>query len=165
MAMQVRQVVTGHGPSGRSVIVRDELVDATAIPGLGEMAFLWNADGPATYPDPGTNPAAPGIFPPPGGIRFLLASYSPGVVAPEPTPEMEIEPGDEPGMHRTDSQDFAIILSGTVELVHDDGSKVVLSAGDIVVQNGTRHLWRVIGDEPATMAAFILGAHHRPDTA
>lgn len=74
---------------------------------------------------------------------------------------MEILPGDEPGMHRTDSQDFAVILSGNLELLHDDGSKVSLSPGDVVVQNGTRHVWRVVGDQPATKAAFIFGPYHR----
>jgi uncharacterized cupin superfamily protein len=41
----------------------------------------------------------------------------------------------------------------------DDGAEVLLSPGDVVVQNGTRHRWRVVGDVPATMAAFIIGAH------
>ena len=61
--MKVRTVVTGHDAKGRSVFVRDERVDGTPIPGLGELAFLWNADEPATYPNAGNNPAAPGIFP------------------------------------------------------------------------------------------------------
>ena len=159
--MQVRQVVTGHDAKGRAVFVRDEQVNATPIPGLGELAFLWSADGPATYPNAGNNPAAPGIFPPVGGIRFIIATYSPefDVVAPEATPEMHIEDGDKPGMHRTDTTDFAVLLSGNVIVELDDGAEVLLSPGDVVVQNGTRHRWRVVGDMPATVAAFIIGAH------
>src|SRR5258708_5426706 len=104
--MKVRKVVTGHDAKGRAIIVQDEQVDGTPIPGLGELAFLWNADEPATYPDAGDNPAAPGIFPPVSGIRFLIWTYPPnGVVAPEPTPEMHIEDDDEPGFHRTDTTD------------------------------------------------------------
>ena len=64
--MQVRTVVTGHNAKGRAVFVRDEKVDGMPIPGLGELAFLWNADEPATYPNAGNNPAARGIFPPLG---------------------------------------------------------------------------------------------------
>src|SRR5438874_8329827 len=111
--MKVRKVVTGHDAKGRAVIVRDEPVDGTPIPGLGELTFLWSADEPATYPNAGNNPAAPGIFPPVGGIRFVVATYSPefDVVAPEPTPEMHVEDGDEPGMHRTDTTDFGVLLS------------------------------------------------------
>ncbi len=160
--MQVRKVVTGHDAKGRAVFVRDEQVDGMPIAGLGELVFLWSADEPATYPDAGNNPAAPGIFPLVGGIRFIMASYSPdSVVAPEPTPGMHVEDGDKPGMHRTDTTDFAVLLSGNVVVELDDGAEVLLSPGDVVVQNGTRHRWRVVGDMPATVAAFIIGAHRR----
>ena len=156
--MQVRQVVTGHDAKGRAVFVRDEQVDGMSIPGLGELAFLWNADEPATYPNAGNNPGAPGIFPPVGGIRFIMSTYLPGVVAPEPTPEMHIGDGDEPGFHRTDTTDFGVLLSGNIVAELDDGAQVLLSPGDVLVQNGTRHRWRVVGDAPATMVAFIIGA-------
>jgi mannose-6-phosphate isomerase-like protein (cupin superfamily) len=160
--MRVRQVVTGHDAKGRAVFVRDEPVDAMPIPGLGELVVLWSADEPATYPNAGNNPAAPGIFPPVGGIRFTLATYSPefDVVAPEATPEMHIEDGDEPGMHRTDTTDFGVLLSGNLVVEVDDGAELLLSPGDVVIQNGTRHRWRVVGDTPATIAAFMIGAHH-----
>ena len=159
--MQVRQVVTGHDAKGRAVIARDEQVDGTPIPGLGELVFLWSADEPATYPNAGNNPAAPALFPPVGGIRFVITSYSPesGVVAPDATPDMHVEEGDEPGMHRTDSTDFGVVLSGNVVCELDDGAEVLLSPGDVVVQNGTRHRWRVVGDVPATLAVFMIGAH------
>ena len=161
--MQVRQVVTGHDAKDRAVIVRDEQLDAMSIPGIGEIVSLWSADAPATYPDAGNNPAAPALFPPVGGIRFVIASYSPefDVVASPPTPEVHIEDGDEPGKHRTDTTDFGVILSGNVVLELDDGVEVLLSPGDVVVQNGTRHRWRVVGDVPVTLAAFIIGAHRR----
>src|SRR5215469_15949455 len=148
--MQVRKVVTGHDAKGRAVIARDEQIDGMPIPGLGELAVLWSADEPATYPNAGNNPAAPGIFPPVGGIRFVIATYSPefDVVAPEATP----------GMHRTNTTDFGVLLSGNIVVELDDGAQVMLSPGDVVVQNGTRHRWRVVGDVPATMAAFIMGA-------
>src|SRR5262249_39496772 len=84
--MKARTVVTGHDAKGRAVFVQDEQVDGTLIPGLGELAFLWNADEPSTYPNAGKNPAAPGIFPPVGGIRYIIGTYLPGVIAPEPTP-------------------------------------------------------------------------------
>jgi hypothetical protein len=162
-AMQVRRVVTGHNTEGRAVIARDEQIDGMPIPGLGQLAFLWGADEPATYPNAGDNPAAQGPFPPVGGVRFLIATYSPefAVVAPEPLPGMHREDGDERGMHRTNSTDFGVVLSGSVAVELDDGAEVVLSPGDVIVQNGTRHRWRVVGDAPATVAAFLVGAHRR----
>ena len=91
-----------------------------------------------------------------------MASYSPdSVVAPEPTPEMHVEDGDEPGMHRTDTTDFGVVLSGNLALQLDDGAEVSLSPGDVLIENGTRHRWRVVGDVPATLASFIIGAQRR----
>src|SRR6267142_2284160 len=142
--LKVRTVVTGHDAKGRSVFVQDEKVDGTPIPGLGELAFLWNANEPATYPNAGNNPAAPGIFPPVGGIRFIIGTYLPGdFIAPEPTPEMHLEDGDElgganAGFHRTDTTDFGIVLSGNLALQLDDGAEVPLSPGDVLIENGTR---------------------------
>jgi mannose-6-phosphate isomerase-like protein (cupin superfamily) len=160
--LRVRTVVTGHDAKGRAVFVRDEKVDGTPIPGLGELAFLWNADEPATYPNAGDNPAAAGIFPPLSGIRFLIGTYPPnGLVAPEPTPEMHIEESDEPGFHRTDTTDFGVLLSGNMALELDDGAEVLLSPGDVLIENGTRHRWRVVGDVPATLASFLIGARRR----
>jgi hypothetical protein len=164
--MKVRTVVTGHDAKGRAIFVRDEKVDGTPIPGLGELAFLWNADEPAIYPNAGDNPAAPGIFPPVGGIRYIIGTYLPGVVAPEPTPEMHLDGGDEVGganfgFHSTDTTDFGVVLSGNMELELDDGAKVLLSPGDVLIENGTRHRWRVVGDEPATLASFLIGARRR----
>jgi hypothetical protein len=45
-----------------------------------------------------------------------------------------------------------------VVLELDDGAEV-LSPGDVLIENGTRHRWRVVGDVPATLASFIIGAH------
>jgi hypothetical protein len=160
--MHVRRVVTGHDAKGRAVFARDEQLDGMPIPGLGELVLLWSADGPATYPNAGDNPAAPALFPSVGGVRFLIASYSPGseaVVAPPPAPGIHVEAADESGMHTTDSTDFGLLLSGNVVCELDDGAEVSLSPGDVLVQNGTRHRWRVVGDEPAVLAAFIIGAH------
>ena len=80
------------------------------------------------------------------------------MVAPEPTPEMHIEDDDEPGFYRTDTTDFGVLLSGNMALELDDGAEVVLSPGDVLIENGTRHRWRVVGDVPATLASFIIGA-------
>jgi mannose-6-phosphate isomerase-like protein (cupin superfamily) len=71
-----------------------------------------------------------------------------------------MDPSD-PGMHTTDTIDFEVVLDGTVILELDDGAEVILSPGDTVVQNGTRHRWRNDGDTPARLAVFICGAAHR----
>lgn len=58
--------------------------------------------------------------------------------------------------HRTISLDFAIVTHGTVTCIFDDGAKVTLGPGDVLVQRGTIHAWQVEGDEWVRMHTFML---------
>ena len=62
-------------------------------------------------------------------------------------------------MHVTQTVDFAILLDGELWLELDDGKTVHLDAGDVVVQQATRHGWRNKGERPATIAFVMLGAN------
>ncbi|MBE1470618.1 cupin domain-containing protein [Kibdelosporangium phytohabitans] len=68
-----------------------------------------------------------------------------------------MEPGD-PGMHTTDSLDYVLVAEGEITLELDDGEQTVLRAGDVVVQNGTRHAWRNHGTRTCTIAGVAIGA-------
>jgi quercetin dioxygenase-like cupin family protein len=65
---------------------------------------------------------------------------------------------DGSGMHRTATVDYDVIVSGELWLELDDGELRHLRAGDIVIQNGTRHAWRTRSDSPAVMLAVLVGA-------
>ncbi len=49
-------------------------------------------------------------------------------------------PVTHPLMHRTRSVDYAVILSGEIDMVLDD-SVTRLKPGDVVVQQATNHAW------------------------
>jgi len=49
--------------------------------------------------------------------------------------------------HRTVSVDYGIVTKGAITLILDDGERVKLSAGDVIVQCGTIHEWVNEGDE------------------
>jgi quercetin dioxygenase-like cupin family protein len=61
-------------------------------------------------------------------------------------------------MHRTDTVDFDVVLSGELYLEVDDGAEVLLKAGDCVIQNGTRHAWHNRSPENCLVAVAIVGA-------
>jgi quercetin dioxygenase-like cupin family protein len=71
-----------------------------------------------------------------------------------------LEP-DDSGMHTTDTVDFDVVISGEIYLEQDDGSEVLLKAGDCVVQNGTRHAWRNRSAANCVVAVTLLGASRR----
>lgn len=171
--MTIRRVVTGHDTSGRSVFASDDEVDGLKLDILPGWEFfdMWGADATPIFPDGGEKPPAPAYFPGVEGFRF---SFS--VIPPKDTPPVEgVDPEEaratvdaalpgmmdhlEPdGFHTTDTIDMEVIIKGEVTLVLDDGQEKLLRAGDTVVQNGTRHVWRVDGPEPCLMAVFMLGA-------
>jgi quercetin dioxygenase-like cupin family protein len=64
---------------------------------------------------------------------------------------------DNPGMHQTATVDYGIVLDGEVVLELDDGAQTVLTAGDTIVQLGSRHAWRNKSDRPATVAFVLTG--------
>lgn len=176
--MNVRRVVTGHDPSGKSIFVSDEAVSPIQpmLQPSAEFHRLWGGDTTPQFPGDGSEPDHRSYFPPVGGFRFGLFSIPPDST--EPPADLDIPaaladmergmPGmmrymdpTDPGMHTTDTIDFEVVLEGTVVLELDDGESVTLHPGDTVVQNGTRHRWSNPGDTVARLAVFMVGAHHR----
>ncbi|WP_279580779.1 cupin domain-containing protein [Fodinicola feengrottensis] len=101
------------------------------------------------------NTIPPGELVPPTNVDTAAAlaeleRQMPGAMA-------AMEP-DAPGMHTTDSLDYVLIVSGEVTLELDDGERTVLRAGDVVVQNGTRHAWRNHGTETCMIVGVAIGA-------
>lgn len=170
--VKVRRVVTGHDEHGKSIVASDEEVDGFEYAdGAGAFHVLWGADVAARFPDDGSPASWASPFPPLGGFRFLLFTLPPGHSGPARDEELqtflsndgglgEFMKDEEPGMHRTPTIDFEVVLSGTVGLELDNGTEVELHRNDVVVQNGTMHRWHNRGNTPATMAVIVVGAHH-----
>jgi quercetin dioxygenase-like cupin family protein len=70
---------------------------------------------------------------------------------------VEFAPGVAPRNHRTDSIDYAVVVSGEIDMELDD-SVVYLKAGDVVVQRGTIHNWVNRGTRPCTIAFVLIDA-------
>ena len=62
-----------------------------------------------------------------------------------------------PGMHKTKTVDYIILLSGEVTMLLDEG-EVDLQPFDVVIQRGTNHAWVNRGAEPALLAAILIDA-------
>ena len=69
---------------------------------------------------------------------------------------VEYQPGVAPRNHRTETIDYAVVLSGEIEM-ELEGSVVRLRAGDVLVQQGTIHNWVNRGTR-ACVIAFVLVA-------
>ena len=165
--MSFRRVITGHDSNGASIILADEQVESIAAGGFSYDP-MWATDIAAVVPNDGRIPIRPAFFPAPGGARVLTWVAAPsGAIAPDATPE-EIEaaaPGliahmepDEPGMHTTQTIDVDVVLRGEIWMEVDHGREVHLKAGDVVIQNGTRHRWHNRTDAPTVVLSVLVGA-------
>lgn len=144
----VRRVVTGHGADGVTRVMED--APAANVRGSksgGRSMLIWCTDSaPATMPygsefeDMGERIL--GTPPPKNGTRFTVNDIPPGRTGP---------------MHRTDTVDYVIVLSGELEMRLEQGS-VRLGAGDVVVQRGTNHAWINPGPAPARVAFVLVDA-------
>jgi len=144
MSLQVRRVVTGHDARGRAVVTIDEVARNiySSRPGIS-ASVIWTTD---TMPadNSGVEDAA---------MRKVGLTLAGGTVF----RMIEFAPGAAPRMHRTDSIDYAVVISGEIDMQLDD-SEVHLKAGDVLVQRGTIHNWVNRGDQPCVMAFVLIGA-------
>jgi naringenin degradation protein FdeH len=171
----MRRVVTGHDASGRSVVLSDgESPHHFVLEKAGGLGLteLWETRS-APADNTGRADAAEHerrIEPVNGGTVFRVIEYPPDrerlkSIDPEAHfASMGARAADaatrrHPGMHRTDTIDYCIVLSGEIWAVLDEG-EVLLRAGDCLVQRGTNHAWSNRGDAPCTVA-FVLVAAER----
>jgi len=143
MTLNVRRVVTGHDESGRAVVKIDEPVKNVISRRQGiEASVIWATD---TFPvdNNGDDDMSASVLGTTveNGTVFRVVRYEPGVV---------------PRRHRTDSVDYAVVISGSIDM-ELDGQTVTLNAGDVLVQRGTVHNWVNRGPD-VCMIAFVLVA-------
>ena len=174
MPAPTRRVVTGKDASGNAIVLSDETLAAHGRPELGiAPTLLWVTDAtPARIRADASLPQT-GVAPPPSGTIFRIVELAPEqtITATEEARgqamrQMNLAPEGpqkdnprHPGMHRTDSIDYAVILSGEVDMLLDDAD-VHLKAGDVVVQQATNHAWANRGNVPCRIAFILVDAEH-----
>jgi mannose-6-phosphate isomerase-like protein (cupin superfamily) len=168
-APQVRRIVTKLDDSGKAVVMLDERAPMSGVRPPNYVAniwvteksladFSWTADRGKTKT---------GLTPPKGGTVFRIVEFMPEpesvarldlntmqrVVGAADTPKKGLPPRH-PMMHRTRTLDYAIVLSGEIDMLLDEG-ELHLKAGDVLVQQATNHAWVNRGNAPCRIA-FIL---------
>ncbi len=145
-----RRVVTGVDSRGRSRIDSEGPVpgNATWKTDRAQGLDFWlvrDVPTPLAGALEPTTDWEPGNRTPSGGVIGRLITWAPGFQYP---------------VHTTPTLDFGVIVSGRLELILDTGS-TILTPGDVVIQRGTAHGWRVVGDEPCTWAVILIDAQSR----
>ena len=145
MSLQIRRVVTGHDAKGRAIVKIDETAKNVINPRPGNSScVVWSTQGFPVDNESDKDPSGASIGTTiDSGTVFRIVHYEPGVA---------------PRNHRTDSIDYAVVISGEIDMELDDGVVVKLRAGDVLVQRGTIHNWANRGTKPCTIAFVLVSA-------
>jgi gentisate 1,2-dioxygenase len=165
----IRRLVTGEDASGRAVFIEDGPSKAVKLvperPGY-RVTNIWHT---------GANPSRicdhKGVLPPERGTVIRVIDYPPEPKDPNELARMQastfaslypdadhtLKPGDHPGMHKTDTIDYALMLEGEITSILE-GEEKIMKAGDILIQRGTNHAWANRSGKPARIAFILIDA-------
>ena len=184
MSKTVRRVVTGHDAHGRAIVVSDgpaPFVHQNPLDPNWYSTDIWRtADTPAPIvlraDEPTLGPRRQ--MPTRHGTVLRINSFPPETKEQADMSVAEArkafaalgnEPastfgrgGRHPMMHRTQTIDYAIILSGEIHMLLDDVD-VHLKEGDIVVQCGTNHAWVNRSSQPCKVAFILIDGKFDPE--
>jgi len=154
-ASDIRRVVTGLDANNKAVVMFDSRMPLQTGPYGLNSTNLWVTN---TYPlgfsfKDDTSAIPVGVSPLDHGTKFRVVEFPPLDAA----TEAKMEPGflmkavgpvaparglpvTHPLMHRTRSVDYAVVLSGEIDMMLDD-TVVHLKPGDTIVQQATNHAW------------------------
>ena len=174
-ASDIRRVVTGLDANNKAVVMFDSRMPLQSGPYGLTSSNLWVTNSyPLGFSFKDDTSAIPvGVSPLDNGTKFRVVEFPPLDAA----TEAKMEPGflmkavgavaparglpvTHPLMHRTRSVDYAVVLSGEIDMMLDD-SVVHLKPGDTIVQQATNHAWANRGTQTCRIL-FVLMDSKQP---
>ena len=174
-ASDIRRVVTGLDANNKAVVMFDSRMPLQSGPYGLTSTNLWVTNSyPLGFSFKDDTSAIPvGVSPLDNGTKFRVVEFPPLDAA----TEAKMEPGflmkavgtvaparglpvPHPLMHRTRSVDYAVVLSGEIDMMLDD-TVVHLKPGDTIVQQATNHAWVNRGTQTCRIL-FVLMDSRQP---
>ncbi len=171
---KIRRLVTGHDASGKSMFLMDgDAPNVVVIEKMGNLATteLWETfDAPADNRGTKDNADRPlHLEPTVRGTVFRIADFPPDSAwktgADGAAAFAQLQAGHaadtaskDPGMHKTASVDYALVLDGEIWAVMDTDERL-MKAGDVLIQRGTNHSWANRTNQNCRVMFVLCGAH------
>lgn len=170
-----RRVVTGHNAEGKSIFISDAATPHVfqRSPGSAVVMEMWETSATPADNRGNDDAIARGfrLPPPKNGSTFRVIEYPPDKERLKALAAERAGPDDGSGwlqaadkrqarhlgFHKTNSVDYAIVLSGEIYALMDEG-EVLLKSGDVLIQRGTNHAWSNRTDEPCYVAFVLIDA-------
>jgi hypothetical protein len=134
-----RRIVTGYNAEGKAAVRSAGPIPAGVTNAGVETSTIW-ATPRVPVDNSGDEPeAAASRTGPFRGSDFRILELAPGLTTPA---------------NQSDSIDYCVVLSGTVELILGTVTTSPLGEGETVVQRGTTHSWR--NPDPVTPSRIVI---------
>jgi mannose-6-phosphate isomerase-like protein (cupin superfamily) len=162
--------VTGLDANNKAVVIFDSKFALKAPEARPPSANLWTTDSSPpgfSFKDDAALKAK-GLNPPDNGTVLRVVEFPPLDAAAEAKMDHDLMmkvvgdhaparglPVKHPLMHRTRTVDYAVILSGEIDMMLDD-TTVHVKAGDVVIQQATNHAWINRGKEPCRVLFALI---------
>jgi hypothetical protein len=168
----IRRVVTVNDASGKSRIAEDGPAPAIRTvaerPGYRAVNVWRTQEMPARIDAADTTREHKGVLPPKIGTILRICDFPPEPKDPKELKRVmdatfgsiytdanhERATARHPGMHKTETVDYGIVLEGEIWAVMEEG-ETLLRTGDIMIQRGTNHAWSNRSSKTCRIA-FVL---------
>ena len=174
MTRFVRRIVTGHDAAGRSIFVSDGPTPHVFSRSKGSTTVheLWETASTPADNRGNTDAIKRGhrLAPPDNGSVFRVIEYPPDTERLAAIASEHSLPDDSgrgaatdrnnprhPGFHKTATVDYAIVLTGEIYAMMDEG-EILLKTGDVLIQRGTNHAWSNRTGKTAVVAFVLIDA-------
>lgn len=138
-----RRIVTSHNEQGQAIVAHDTHIGTPILPhGAGSIVLWSSASSPASV-DSKDDQAL-------GDTGFVNNGSVCRVV--------DLPPRSVGALHRSLSLDYIIVQEGSVTLTLDDGTRMNVNRGEMVIQQATMHGWDNETDQWARILAIMLPA-------
>ena len=140
----IRRVVTGHNDQAKAIVLLDETLELPMSRANTGAKVIWTTEGfPADNNGSVDTSGRASATTLANGSVFRIVEFG---------------PNNAQRVHRTDSIDYAVVMSGEIDMELDDGVSVHVKAGDVLVQRGTVHNWVNRSNEPCRIAFTLIDA-------
>ncbi len=173
MVRKIRRLVTGLDDDGKSAFIMDgDAESVLVLEGMGGLALteLWETQSaPADNTGSADHTERPmRLEPARQGTVFRMVEFPPDSAWKETAdPKAVFEAmgaghaavagHDDPGMHKTASVDYALVLEGEIWAVLETGERL-MKQGDVLIQRGTTHAWSNRTADNCLMMFVLCGA-------
>ena len=143
----IRRVITGHDAEGNAIVKIDETCShhQEGRPGA-QICNIWTTE---TVPSNNSGHHDDGKR---AGKFTMIENGSVFRI-------IEFKPGVQQRVHRTDTIDYIVVMSGEIDMELEAGNEVHLKSGDVMVQRGTVHNWINRGSKSCVLAVILIHAN------